>query len=357
MTDVFGNPSSLHKPGLNAENELTAARKIIAGALTANPNDIIFTSGATEANAMVIRGAWEAHGKHKKRAVVSAVEHPSVSEAIRVIESQGAEIVRIAPNKKGFLDPDDFAEAVTDHTFLCSCMSVNNETGTIFPIKKIFSAVKRKNPGCLTHTDAVQAFMKLPIKASDLGADCITLSAHKIRGITGAGALMRKKGVRIMPLIPGGGQERGMRSGTEAVPAIAAFGAAVKTLRPDMTKAFEHVCGLNKLLRGEFLGLEYITINTPDDEYNISPYILSFSVRGIRSEIMLHYLENKDIYISTGSACSKGKPSGVLTAFGLNAKTADESIRVSFSSETSKRDITELVAGIKSGFTELQKTK
>jgi cysteine desulfurase len=356
MTDTFGNPSSLHKTGINAELEIESSRKIIAGALTANPNDIYFTSGATESNVTIIRGAWEAHGKHKKRVVVSAVEHPSVSEAIRVIESQGAEVIRINPNKKGMFDPDDFAEAVNDNTFLCSCMSINNETGTIFPVKKIFAAVKQKNPGCITHTDAVQAFMKMPIKASDIGADCITLSAHKIHGSKGAGAMYIKKGIRIAPLIPGGGQERGMRSGTEAVSAIAAFGAAVKLLRPDMTKTFEYISELKKLLCTELSELPFITINSPD-EYSTSPFIVNFRVQGIRSEIMLHYLESKDIYISSGSACSKGKNNGVLTAFGTSPKAADESVRVSFSRDNTKRDISELIAGIKSGYEELQKTK
>jgi cysteine desulfurase len=354
MTKHFGNPSSLHKLGIAAEEELTAARKHIAASLKTNPDSIFFTSGATEANVSLIKGAWKAHGKHKKRVIVSSVEHPSVSEAVKAIEAEGAEVMTIHPDKKGVFDPDDFAEAVNDQTFLCSVMTVNNETGAILPVRKIFDGVKRKNPGCITHTDAVAAHMKLPLSITDLNADAITLSAHKIHGIKGAGALFIKKGVRIAPLLPGGGQEKGFRSGTEAVPAIAAFGAAAAALRTDIKTAFDSRFELSKYLKDRLQTLPFITINSPLDA---SPYIINFSIRQIRSEIMLHFLESRDIFVSSGSACSKGTKHNILREFGVNEKAADEALRVSLSVLTTKRDLDELIAGIEAGFGSLQKTR
>jgi cysteine desulfurase len=231
-------------------------------------------------------------------------------------------------------------------------MSVNNETGTFFPIKEIFGAIKRVNTNVITHTDAVQSFMKMPVNAAEINADSITISAHKVHGIKGAGALYIKKGIRVAPLIPGGGQERGFRSGTEATPAIAAFGAAVKVLCSDMHKAYKQTEKLNKNFRKALSEMPFITINSPDDAI---PYILNFSVRGIRSEIMLHFLESKDIFVSSGSACSKGKGSGVLTAFGVKDKDADEAVRVSFSRETAETETDELLKAINAGYERLQK--
>ncbi|MDR0943768.1 MAG: cysteine desulfurase [Ruminococcus sp.] len=337
MESVYGNPSSLHGKGLRAEEEVTAARKAIAGALAVNPDTITFTSGASEANSMLIMGAWNKFCKRKKRIVISAVEHPSVEEPIKLLESLGAEVIRISPDN----NTQAFIEAIDDNTFLCSVMSVNNETGTIFPIKDIFTAVKRKNPDCITHADAVQAFMKIPVKASDINADTITISAHKIHGIKGAGALYIKKGLNIPPLIRGGGQERGLRSGTEAVPAIAAFGAAVKALTPDIEKAYEAATVKMSRLRDNLSAQPFITINSPA---GASPFILSFDVDKIPSEVMLHYLEGVEIYVSSGSACSKGKGS-------------DESIRVSISNYTTEDDLNTLVNELINGYNRLQKKR
>ncbi|MDR0903748.1 MAG: cysteine desulfurase [Ruminococcus sp.] len=352
MTETYGNPSSLHKQGLAAELELVAARKIIADSLAVTPNELYFTSGASESTAALLRGLWQNFGKRKNGIITTTVEHPSVKETVNVLEKLGAKVTRVAPDKDGKFYPEDFAEATDDNTLLCTVMHVNNETGAIFPIKEIFGAVKRVNPGVITHTDAVQSYMKLPLKAADINADSITISAHKVHGIKGAGALYIKKGIRVAPLISGGGQERGFRSGTEAVPAIAAFGAAVKTLYPDTDKAYKRTEELNKNLRKRLSEFPFITINSPVDAI---PYILNFSVRGIRSEIMLHFLESKGIYVSSGSACSKGKGSGVLTAFGVKDRDADEAIRVSFSRETV--ELEKLVAAICDGYESLQKNR
>jgi cysteine desulfurase len=337
MESVYGNPSSLHGMGLRAEEEVTAARKAIAGALAVNPDTITFTSGASESNTMLIIGAWNKYCKRKKRVVISAVEHPSVEEQIKYIENLGAEVVRINPDSS----IQAFAEAIDDNTFLCSIMSVNNETGYIFPIKDIFAAVKQKNPDCITHTDAVQAFMKMSVKASDINADAITVSAHKIHGIKGAGALYIKKGINIPPLIRGGGQEKGLRSGTEAVPAIAAFGAAVKALAPDIDKTYEAAAVKMSRLRDNLSTLPFITINSLA---GASPYILSFAIDKIPSEVMLHFLESFEIYVSSGSACSRGKGS-------------DESIRVSISNETTEEELKILTDSIEAGYNRLQRKK
>jgi cysteine desulfurase len=354
MTDVYGNPSSLHKPGLAAELEVNAARRIIADSIAVNPNEIYFTSGASESTAALILGLWQNFGKRKSGIITTTVEHPSVKETVNAIEKLGVKVTRIAPDKNGRLNPENFTAAVNDNTLLCTVMSVNNETGAIFPIKEIFGAVKRFNPDVITHTDAVQSFMKLPLKAADIKADSITISAHKVHGIKGSGALYIKKGIRVAPLIPGGGQERGFRSGTEAVPAIIAFGAAVKALSPDIITAYKNAEELNKKLRKSLSELPFITINSPVDAI---PYIMNFSIRGIRSEIMLHFLESKGIYVSSGSACSKGKGSGVLTSFGVKDKDADEAIRVSFSRETTEDELEEQIAAIKEGYEKLQKVR
>ncbi|MDR0986571.1 MAG: cysteine desulfurase [Ruminococcus sp.] len=354
MTETYGNPSSLHKMGLAAELEITAARKIIADAIAVTPNEIYFTSGASESTAALILGLWQNFGKRKNGIITTTVEHPSVKETVNTLEKLGAKVIRISPGKDGQFSPKDFADAVDENTLLCTVMHVNNETGAILPLKEIFGAVKRVNPDVITHTDAVQSFMKLPLKAADINTDSITISAHKVHGIKGSGALYIKKGIRVAYLIPGGGQERGFRSGTEAVPAIIAFGAAVKTLLPDIKSALKRTEVLNKNLRERLSELRFITINSPDDAI---PYILNFSVRGIRSEIMLHFLEGEDIFVSSGSACSKGKGSGVLTAFGVKDKDADETIRVSFSRETSAEELEKLVAAINTGYEKLQKNR
>lgn len=228
MTDNYGNPSSLHRVGLNAELAVTEARKSIAAALVCLPECITFTSGATESNNTLIIGAAEHYGKRKKKIVVSAIEHPSVEESMKYLEKNGFEVVRIKPQKTGEIDADEFIAAVDYNTVLASCMLVNNETGAIMPVKKIFTQIKRSYPDCITHCDAVQGFLKIPIKTADLNADLITVSGHKVHAPKGVGAMYIKKGIRVNPRMLGGGQEKGMRSGTESVPLISAFGAAVR---------------------------------------------------------------------------------------------------------------------------------
>jgi cysteine desulfurase len=351
----FGNPSSLHKLGVNAERDMTEARKAIAAALVCDPGCITFTSGATEANNTVIFGAAKKFGRRRKKIVVSGIEHPSVAEPIKELEKTGEfEVVRINPDRSGEIDPDDFMSAVDENAFLVSCMLVNNETGAINPVRKIFSYVKRTFPECITHCDAVQAFMKLPIKSADLMADAIVVSGHKVGALKGIGALFVRNGIKLPPLVYGGGQEKGMRSGTESVPLIAGFGAAVRSQLPNMKTAYNNADIICNFLKKSLSGLEYIKINSCEE--NHSPYILNFSVKGIRSEIMLHYLESKDIYVSSGSACSKGAHSSVLTAMGIPDNLADSAIRVSIGKSTTEGDITAFVKALREGYDSLSKT-
>ncbi|MCM1523583.1 MAG: cysteine desulfurase [Ruminococcus sp.] len=355
MTGNYGNPSSLHKYGLNAETAVDEARKAVAAALVCRPECIFFTSGATEANNTLILGAAENYGRRRKKIVISASEHPSVSASAEYLEKNGFEVVRVKPQSGGETDPDDFLSAVDYNTVLASCMLINNETGAINPVKKIFAQIKKSYPECITHCDAVQGFLKIPIKTADLGADLITVSGHKVHAPKGVGAMYIRKGVRIAPRMLGGGQEAGMRSGTEAVPLISAFGAAVRVQLPVIATAYSNAEELNGRLRKKLSSMGYVTVNSKAEEQ--SPFILNFSVNGIKSEVMLHFLESRHIYVSAGSACSKGKKSGVLTAMGLPDKIIDTSIRVSFSKMSSCGEIEALASALQEGYMTLAKTK
>lgn len=354
MVEDYGNPSSLHKLGLNAEQRVEEARKAAAAALVCDPQCITFTSGATECNNTSIFGAAENYGKRKKKIVVSAIEHPSVAEPIKYLEEKrGFEVVRIKPSRNGEISEEDFMSAVDEDTFLASCMLVNNETGAVQPVRKIFSGVKRSFPECITHCDAVQGFMKIPIRSADLFADIIVVSGHKVHAVKGVGAMFVKKGIRIPPLLMGGGQERGKRSGTESVPLISGFGAAVRALMPTMSVAYENAEKITAYLLKKLAKLDYITVNSTAE--NRSPYITNFSVEGIRSEIMLHFLETQNVYVSSGSACSKGAHSSVLTALGIPDRLADSAIRVSIGRTTTMGDIDALINAVQEGYGKLAK--
>lgn len=356
MVEDYGNPSSLHKLGLVAEQNVTEARKAVAAALVCDPQCVTFTSGATECNNTAIFGAAKNYGKRKKKIVVSAIEHPSVAEPIKYLEEkEGFEVVRIKPARGGEISAEDFIDAVDENTCLASCMLVNNETGAIQPVRRIFSQVKRSFPECVTHCDAVQGFMKMPIKSAEIFADVIVVSGHKVHAVKGVGAMYIRKGIRIAPLLLGGGQEKNLRSGTESVPLIAGFGAAIRALMPTVGVAHENAEQITAYLLKKLSKLEYVTVNSMAE--NTSPYITNFSVEGIRSEIMLHYLESKDIYVSSGSACSKGAHSSVLTAMGVSDKLADSAIRVSICRTTTMGEIDVLVTALQEGYASLAKTK
>ena len=346
MTENYGNPSSLHRAGLDAQLAVDSARKIIADTIGVDSGCIYFTSGATESNNLALRGITGAYGRNRKKIVISAVEHASVEETASDLEKKGFEVVRVSPREDGKFYAADFVQACDDSTCLVSMMLVNNETGYILPVKEVFSAVKRRFPEVITHCDCVQGYMKVPVKAGALNADLISLSGHKIHGVKGVGAIYIKKGVRVTPVVTGGKQEKGIRSGTESVPLIAAFGAAAGELAPTVAERYEKAAGLKKYLLEKLSVIENVMINSPEDG---SPYIINISVVGRRSEIMLHFLESKGIYVSSGSACSKGQQSGVLGQFGIKDKRADGALRISITAETTETELDEFAAALSEG--------
>ena len=346
MTENFGNPSSLHRAGLNAQLAMDKARKNIAASIGADADNILFTSGATESNNLALRGASAAYGKKRRRIVASAVEHASVDETLSDLENKGFEVIRVSPRDDGRFYAEDFMAVCNDDTVLLTMMYVNNETGYILPVKETFNSAKKRFKDIITHTDCVQAYMKLPVKANALGADLISLSGHKIHGVKGVGALYIRKGVRLIPVVTGGKQEKGIRSGTESVPLICAFGAAVEKLEPTIKERFDRVSALKDRLPGLVSSIEGVEVNSPADG---SPYVVNISAAGKRSEIMLHYLESKEIYVSSGSACSKGQQSGVLGQFGINGKRADSALRISMTAETTEAEIEQFASSLREG--------
>ena len=353
MTEHYGNPSSLHSKGLEAEHELEDARRIISGAIGVTPDEIIFTSGGTEANNMAVSGAARALSRRGKRIVTSAVEHSSVIAAMKELEKDGFEVIYLRPDKTGRLDPQEISDAVTKDTILVSIMAVNNETGAIQPIDEVKKALRCTASPALFHVDAVQAFMKHPVPVKSLGIDLMTVSGHKIHAPKGVGALYIRKGVRILPLHYGGEQEKRLRPGTEALPLIAAMGAAISADR-GMNEKYEIVKVLNEYCRTQLSGIDGVVINS---DKGCLPYILNISIPGIRSETMLHFLEEDGIYVSSGSACAKGQKSHVLTAMGLDDNYIDSALRVSFSEENSMEDADIFINTLKRGLSALARKR
>lgn len=345
LTVNFGNPSSFHKEGLNANLELRAAREKIANALSCESEEIYFTSGGTEANNLAILGAAEAGKRKGKRIVTTAIEHESVLQSVDELEKQGFEVIRLMPDKQGRITEQQVFDAVNSDTTLVSMMYVNNEVGSIMPVKSIKKAVKRANAPALIHIDCVQAFGKLEVKPSKLGADLVTVTAHKIHGPKGVGALYLKKGTRILPRVFGGEQEKKLRPGTEAIPLIAGFGVAADLI-PDLKKQSEKIKEINTYAREGLLTVPGVKINSGDDasDYIINLFVPTF----MTSQTVVQHLSSKyGVYVSNGSACAKGKHSHVLTAMKLDDKIIEKSIRVSFSRTTTKGDIDEFVNAIK----------
>ena len=353
LENVYGNPSSLHTLGLNAEKEVTAARKITAKQLGAEADEIYFTSGGTEANNTAVFGAAYARRKTGNRIVTTAIEHSSVYESCKELERQGFEVIFLEPERNGNISAEQLAAAIDKNTILVSVMMINNETGVRLPVDKISKIIKKNNAPALFHCDAVQAFGKVPVKPSKIGADLLSVSSHKIHGPKGVGALYIKKGTYIKPILYGGEQQKKIRPGTETVPLICGFGAAIEnigSMSENMNKAsLLHDYAVKRL--SEISGVE---INSPDDGL---PYILNISAVGGRSETMLHFLEKQGVYISSGSACAKGKKSHVLTAMGLDGARIDSALRISFSKYSEISEIDTLAAFLQEGMSTLVHSK
>lgn len=344
MCSTYGNPSSLHLKGLEAEQELNKARKSVAAQLKASPDELTFTSGGTEANNLALFGAAYARVRERRKIIISAVEHSSILEAANRLEAEGFTVARIMPRGDGKVAVEDVISEIDGNTALVSVMLVNNETGAINPVSEIFAAVKAKDSAVLCHTDAVQAFGKLPIKTKPLGADMLSVSGHKVHAPKGVGALWVKKGVRLVARQYGGEQEKRLRPGTENLPGIAALGVACDEFAID--KNMETVAALNSYAKEKLLAIEGVSLNSPTDAL---PYVLNISAGRVRSETMLHFLEELDVFVSSGSACAKGKPSHVLSALGLSKQRADSALRISFSKHNTTADIDALCEGISAG--------
>ena len=333
MEEFFGNPSSLYQLGVDSEKAIKKARHLLQDAMGAGDGSVFFTSGGTEADNTAIFGAVRALKRRGDRIVTTAVEHPAVIECCRILEERGFDVVYVGVDRNCRLDVDELRNAINDRTILVTMMHVNNEAGTVMPVDKVKSIMKEKGSPGIFHCDAVQSFGKLRLPAD---ADAISVSAHKIHGPKGIGALYVRKGVNIPAFIQGGGQESGRRSGTENVPAIAGFGVAAemseRTREADMASMKKM---RKRLMEGLKAELDDIVINSPGDAGEDAGMccgsLLNVSFLGTRGEVLLHTLEQDGIYVSTGSACSSNKKgqSGVLKAMGLKDREIEGALRFS----------------------------
>ncbi|MDR1328191.1 MAG: cysteine desulfurase [Oscillospiraceae bacterium] len=341
MLEDFGNPSSAHAPGRRAAEILENARADVAGVIGAAPENVIFTSGGTEADNLAIFLGTEARAGTGAKAglhvITSLAEHDAVLRPAQSLARRGFDVTFLAPGASGAVPFADIAAALREDTVLVSLMLVNNETGAVNPVRETADEIARRALPALLHTDAVQGYGKLPYTLASLGADMVSVSAHKIRGAKGTGALITRKKLSPRPFLLGGGQERGMRAGTEALPAIAAFGAAARLAGVSLAENYARAEALNALAVSE------ITARLPDAviiSRGGSPYILSVSLPGRRAETLMNALDAEGIYVSRSSACKKGARSHVLEAMRLPPPVIDGALRVSFSSETTAEEVT-----------------
>ncbi|MBO5424133.1 MAG: cysteine desulfurase [Lachnospiraceae bacterium] len=328
MDEDYGNPSSLHMKGVEAERYIKTATAQIAKELKCQEKEVVFTSGGTEANNLAIIGGAIAHRRAGKHIITSEIEHASVSATMDFLAKEGYEISVVGVDSQGKLKLDELKATLRPDTILVSVMYVNNEIGAIQPVEEIGKLIKDYNPSILYHIDAVQAFGKLRFTPKKLGADLLSISGHKIHGPKGSGVLYIKEKTLIRPIIYGGGQQKAMRSGTENVPAIAGMGLAAELMYKNHESKMEHIRGLKEAFIEKVTKLENVFDNSGE-----APHIASVSFVGIRSEVMLHALEERGVYVSSGSACSSNKPhvSNVLKAIGLDNTKLESTLRFSFS--------------------------
>ena len=343
MTEIYGNPSSTHTKGREAKQLLDKSRKQVADALGCTAQELVFTSCGSESDNWAILNGAELMRRKGMHIISSQVEHDAVRKSLDELERRGFEVTRLKPDDTGAIPVQAVMEALRPDTVLVTLMLVNNETGAVTDIGAIARAMKKAGSQALLHTDAVQAFMKLPFTVKSLGADLVSVSGHKIHAPKGIGALYIKNGVKLKPYLLGGGQENGRRAGTEAMPQIAAFGAACQTAREHLQENYERMAALRQLaidaLRRDIPELVVIGGG--------APHILSISLPGWRSEVLMNYMEAQEIYVSKSSACKKGGRSHVLEAIGLAPKVIDGAIRIGLSRFTTQEDILALCAALK----------
>jgi len=350
MTGEFGNPSSRHQAGVRAAQALKENRTVIARALGAKPEEIAFTSCGTEGDNWAIRAAVEINRRRGKHIITTAIEHDAVLEPCRALEQAGYEVTYLKPDRQGNIAPEQVEQALREDTVLVSMMLVNNELGTVLPVAQVSGLLKQKKSAALLHCDAVQAFLKIPFTVRELGADFVTVSAHKVHGPKGIGAQYIRSGLRVPALIRGGHQENDLRSGTEATAQIAAFAAAVEEGMGRLDRDLAHLRELKayalEKLTAEVDGLEPVGQGQ-------APHILPVTLVGYKSEVVVRFLSDRGIFISSGSACHKGKPSHVFASLGLPKKQMDGVLRISFSGENTKEDVDVLAEGLKAARAQL----
>jgi len=362
--EQYGNPSSLHSIGLIAEHELDRARSEILASLGMRSGEIFFTGSGTEANNLAILGRALSKDRYLRGAkiITTEGEHASVSAPLERLQKMGFKIAKIA-TRGGEIDIDALHRELSGDTVLVSIMLVNNETGALYNVPEAAALTHRLAPEALFHTDATQAYMKIPFTKGGLGADLITVSSHKIEGPKGVGALIAAPDVikrkALSPIVFGGGQEKGLRSGTENVPAIAAFGEAVRIGRAEIEKRFEYLESLREYLISAISSDTVLSSISPTLPPEHAPHILNITVPGIKSETLLHYLSESGIYVSSGSACSSHDrhSSPALLAYGRSAEEADSSVRISLSHRTKKEELDIFLRALKKGILSLARIK
>ena len=340
LTSEYGNPSSLHMKGVLAENEVTLARKKIAKTLKVQDKEILFTSGGTESNNLAIIGSAMANQRAGRHIITTAIEHASVLNPMEYLKENGFEITYLGVDKNGHISLDELKDSIRDDTILVSIMQINNEIGAIEPVEEAGRIIKAANHPIIFHVDAIQSYGKLVIRPQKLNCDLLSVSGHKIHGPKGSGFLYIKDKTKIKPIIFGGGQQKGMRSGTENVPAIAGLGIACEQIYDNFDEKIQNLYHLRELFIDRVSQIDGVSINGSTGR-DSAPHIVSTSIRGVRAEVMLHALEDKQIYVSAGSACSSNKPSisSTLKSIGVEQSLLDSTIRFSFCVNTTEDEI------------------
>ena len=340
LTGDYGNPSSLHMKGVEAEKYITDARKCIAKTLKCQDKEILFTSGGTESNNMALIGTAMANHRAGKHIITTSIEHASITSPLAMLEDQGFEVTYLGVDHDGIISLEELQNSLREDTILVSLMHVNNEIGAIEPIEEAGRIIKAYNPAIVYHVDAIQSYGKLRINPKACQIDLLSVSGHKIHGPKGSGFLYIKDKTRIKPIILGGGQQKGMRSGTENVPAIAGLGVAAEEIYTDFETKIDHLYELKSHFIEGLQTIDGVSVNGRTGR-DSAPHIVSVSVQGVRAEVLLHSLEDKQVYVSSGSACSSNKPhlSGTLKNIGLAQELLDSTVRFSFSVHTTMEEI------------------
>ncbi len=348
MTEDYGNPSARHRKGKEAEDYVKEAAEVIAKTLKVQPKEIVFTSGGTESNNMALIGAAMANKRAGNHIITTRIEHPSVYNPLIFLEELGFEVTYLSVDRDGHISLDELRESLCPDTILVSIMYVNNEVGAVEPIDEIGSVIREKSPKALFHVDAIQAYGKYAIRPKKQGIDLLSVSAHKIHGPKGAGFLYINEKAKVKPLILGGGQQKNMRSGTENVPGIAGLGQAAKEAYTDFDNKIAHLCSLKDYFTEEVSKLDKVVVNSKKGMES-APQIASVSFQGVRSEVLLHALEDRGIYVSSGSACSSNHPaiSGTLKSIGVGREYLDATLRFSFSRFNTMQEIDRCIDALK----------